>query len=139
MILARARFEAATSGGSVFLSGDFNRQVIFNIYSLDDCIQYCHSSSNGKDDSAYRIITGVSSPVSISDDFLKRYEVPEDKLPAFRMIDARTKTSSLNISGNFATYTSFKNPENSSSETGRIDFIFGGNNEGWLVLHLGCL
>ncbi len=30
MILARARFEAAASGGLVFLSGDLNRHVFFD-------------------------------------------------------------------------------------------------------------
>ncbi|KLO18062.1 DNase I-like protein [Schizopora paradoxa] len=114
LILARAKYEAASSDGLVFLSGDFN------------------SSSSGKDDSAYKIMTGDLAPVSISEEFLERFKVPLDTLPDFRMIDARTKTSPLNISGNFATYTGFKSPENSSWNTARIDFIFGGNNVGWL-------
>jgi len=114
MILVRARFEAAASEGLIFLSGDFN------------------SSATGNDDSAYKIITGALPPVTINEEFARQYKVPDSKLPKFCMIDIRTKTNPLNISGNFATYTSFKNPENSSSDTERIDFIFGGSNGGWV-------
>ncbi|KAH8118710.1 mannose-6-phosphatase [Phellopilus nigrolimitatus] len=114
LILARARYEAVKQGGPVIVTGDFN------------------STADGADDSgAYRIITGVKSPVPISPDFASRYAVPDGSEPDFHMVDIRGSTKALNVSGNFATFTDFIAPENSSSLTDRIDFVFGGSNGGW--------
>lgn len=78
-------------------------------------------------------MTGVKQPVPISSEFAAKYPIPNDREPHFRLLDIRGITDSLSISGNFSTFTDFKSPENSSSETGRIDFIFGGSNGGWYV------
>lgn len=69
--------------------------------------------------------------VDIPADFADKFSVPDDSLPDFHMIDLRGETDTLHVSGNFATFTDFVAPENSSNITDRIDFVFGGSNGGW--------
>ncbi|KAI5116281.1 hypothetical protein M0805_009932 [Coniferiporia weirii] len=114
LILARARYEAANQDGPVLVTGDFN------------------SSADSADDSgAYKIITGKVPPVAIDPEFAAKYAVPHGAEPDFCMTDVLGATKPLGVSGNFATFTGFTAPENSSSLTGRIDFVFGGSNGKW--------
>ncbi|QRV99108.1 hypothetical protein RhiJN_27127 [Ceratobasidium sp. AG-Ba] len=89
LILHRARYEAATTGSSVFVNGDFN------------------SPAEGTDSGAYRIFSGAIPPVSINSTFESMYAVPKDApLPAdFAMLDTRGTTPRSKVFGNFATYT----------------------------------
>jgi len=56
-------------------------------------------------------------------------------MPDFRMLDLRAETPRRNVSANFATFTGFKGPRD-TSDWSCIDFIFGGSNKGWWVLFL---
>ncbi|KAK0184718.1 Endonuclease/exonuclease/phosphatase [Armillaria mellea] len=108
LILARARYEAVQTRRPVFVMGDFN---------------------SGKDSGAYTIITGASTPMAISSKFDKKYKVG-DQLPDFKMHDLRDRAPRKKVSNNFATYTGFNKPCDTSGWK-RIDFIFGGSNLVW--------
>ncbi|KAI0049525.1 mannose-6-phosphatase [Auriscalpium vulgare] len=114
LILWRAHFEAAQNGGAstVLITGDFN------------------SPANGTDAGAYQIITGSIPPVAINATFKARFPVPSGVLPDFKALDLRTQVPRANVSGNWATFTGFAAPDDTSDFT-RIDFVFGGSNGGW--------
>ncbi|KAK0437216.1 Endonuclease/exonuclease/phosphatase [Armillaria borealis] len=111
LILTRARYEAVQSRSPVFVSGDFN------------------SPSTGNSSGAYNIITGASAPVAINATFAAKYNVG-NQLPDFKMLDFRGQAPRQSVSNNFATYTGFNGPSDTSVWQ-RIDFIFGGSNLGW--------
>ncbi|KAG6873903.1 hypothetical protein C0995_009682 [Termitomyces sp. Mi166 len=115
MLLTRARFEAVNTNNPVFITGDFN------------------SPAMGSDSGAYNIITGVTPPVAINATFAAKYHVDDDQLPDFTMLDLRGQAPRRNISTNFATFTGFTAPNDTSQWT-RIDFIFGGSNGKWQVI-----
>jgi len=116
LILWRARYEAIKTGSPVIVMGDFN------------------STADGKDASAYKIITGKLPAKKISADFMSKYPISEneDRELDFAMLDLRAKTDPLGISGHFATFTDFHAAEK-TKEWCRIDFIFGGSNGKWVV------
>ncbi|KAF9457929.1 Endonuclease/exonuclease/phosphatase [Collybia nuda] len=114
MLLTRARFEAATTNGPVIITGDFN------------------SPSTGSDSGAYGIITGATPPVAINATFAAKYAVGADQFPDFKMLDLRGQTPRRNVASNFATFTGFTAPNDTSHWT-RIDFVYGGSNMGWTV------
>ncbi|KAF8886178.1 DNase I-like protein [Infundibulicybe gibba] len=72
-----------------------------------------NSASIGEDAGAYNITTGVMPPVPINATFAARFPTPR-----------------RSVAGNFATFTGFALPNDTSSWT-RIDFVFGGSNRGW--------
>jgi len=96
----------------VILLGDFN------------------STPTGSDSGAYDITTGVSQPLPIDPTFADKYVVPSDKELSFHFQDLRAVTPRPFISGNYATFTGFVDPWN-TSQYARIDFIFGGTNGYW--------
>ncbi|KAF8607107.1 hypothetical protein BDV93DRAFT_520017 [Ceratobasidium sp. AG-I] len=114
LILYRAKYEAATTGGAVFVNGDFN------------------SPAEGTDNGAYRIFSGAAAPVAINATFAEKYAVPaENPLPEdFSMLDTRGTTPRQKVFGHFATYTGFSNLGN-TGPYGRIDFVFGASNVKW--------
>ncbi|KAK0470979.1 Endonuclease/exonuclease/phosphatase [Armillaria novae-zelandiae] len=101
LILARARYEAVKLHSAVFVMGDFN------------------SVSTGKGSGAYNIITGARPPNDVG-----------TQLPDFKMIDLRGQAPREKVSSNFATYTGFNKPSDTSAWR-RIDYIFGGSNRRW--------
>ncbi|KIK04815.1 hypothetical protein K443DRAFT_120801 [Laccaria amethystina LaAM-08-1] len=112
LLLTRARFEVVNTVAPVFIVGDFN------------------SASTGSDSGGYKITTGASPPLPVDPGFAKKYGVTEDQMPDFRMLDLRAETPRRNVSANFATFTGFREPSD-TSDWSRIDFIFGGSNKGW--------
>ncbi|KAK7047844.1 hypothetical protein VNI00_006172 [Paramarasmius palmivorus] len=114
LLLTRARFEAATTGNPVFITGDFN------------------SPSLGDDSGAYNIITGATEPVPINQTFAERFAVGDDEQPGFKMLDLRGEAPRANVSRNYATFTGFTAPGDTSSWS-RIDFVYGGSNGGWNI------
>ncbi|KAI0922720.1 hypothetical protein AcV5_009617 [Taiwanofungus camphoratus] len=112
LLLTRARYEAYTTGGPVFITGDFN------------------SASTGWDSGAYQIITGALPPSAIDSTFAQKYAVPDHAFPGFVMRDLKGQTPRMRASGDFATFTGFNRPGDASVFT-RIDFVFGGSNGGW--------
>ncbi|KAL6304714.1 Endonuclease/exonuclease/phosphatase [Sparassis latifolia] len=112
LLLTRARYEAYKTGGPVFITGDFN------------------SAATGYDSGAYQITTGAIPAPAINSSFVEKYAVPDTSLPNFVMHDLKGHTPKLRVSGDFATFTGFNRPGDSSVFT-RIDFIFGGSNGGW--------
>jgi endonuclease/exonuclease/phosphatase family metal-dependent hydrolase len=112
MLLIRARYEAAQHGEPVLITGDFN------------------SPPTGVDSGAYQIITGASKPVAVNTTFAAKYAVGDDQLPGFEMLDLRAAAPRIRVNANFATFTGFNTPADTSDWT-RIDFIFGGSNGGW--------
>ncbi|EDR12123.1 uncharacterized protein LACBIDRAFT_292661 [Laccaria bicolor S238N-H82] len=88
------------------------------------------STSTGSDSGGYKITTGASPPLPVDSAFAKKYSVRQDQLPHFRMLDLRAETLRQNVSANFATFTGFRGPSD-TSDWSRIDFIFGGSNKGW--------
>ncbi|TFY76737.1 hypothetical protein EWM64_g7274 [Hericium alpestre] len=114
LILWRAHFEAAQNGGhsTVLITGDFN------------------SASTGEDAGAYQIITGAIPPVPINSTFQQRFPIPSGALANFTALDLRTQVPRFGVSGNFASFTGFNAPDD-TSQYQRIDFIFGGSNGGW--------
>jgi endonuclease/exonuclease/phosphatase family metal-dependent hydrolase len=112
LLLTRARFEAVNTAAPIFILGDFN------------------SPPTGSDSGGYKITTGASPPLPINLEFAKKYSVTQDQMPDFRMLDLRAETPQRNVSANFATYTGFGGPSD-TSDWSRIDFIFGGSNKGW--------
>ncbi|KAJ6497286.1 Endonuclease/exonuclease/phosphatase [Mycena sanguinolenta] len=115
MVLARARYEAVTTGCPVFVLGDFN------------------SPPTGRDSSAYEIATGIRSPEALPADFADKYRVPPsaDSDPPFILHDLRSGTHIPRraVSANYATFTGFTAP-NDTREWKRIDFAFGAG-PGW--------
>lgn len=111
MLLTRARYEALHTG-PVVLTGDFN------------------SPPTGTDAGAYEIVTGSLPPVPINATFAAQYAVPSDKLSNFVLKDLKAENPRFAVSGNYATYTGFVAPGDSTFYT-RIDFVFGGSNGGW--------
>ncbi|KAL0562677.1 hypothetical protein V5O48_019406, partial [Marasmius crinis-equi] len=108
LLLARARYEAVVNGGPVFITGDFN------------------SPSTGSDSGAYNIITGAQPPVAINATFAAKFDTGGEGAN-FTMLDLRGQAPRQAVSKNFATFTGFTNPNDTSSWT-RIDFILGGSN-----------
>lgn len=117
LILQRAKFEAFTHDGPVLTTGDFN------------------SPSTGTDSGAYNISTGVLTPVAINQTFAEKFAVPNGALPGFVLKDLKAVTPRFSVSGQFATFTGFPAPGDTSSFT-RIDFVFGGSNGKWYVVLL---
>ncbi|KAJ6512384.1 Endonuclease/exonuclease/phosphatase [Mycena vulgaris] len=111
MMLARARYEALTTGCPVFIMGDFN------------------SPPSGRDAAAYEIATGVRPPGALPADFAAKYPVGADA-PPFVLHDLRAHTPRRAVSANHATFTGFNGP-NDTRVWSRIDFVFGGGNGGW--------
>ncbi|KAK0464064.1 Endonuclease/exonuclease/phosphatase [Armillaria novae-zelandiae] len=111
LILARARYEAVKLHSAVFVMGDFN------------------SVSTGKGSGAYNIITGARPPVTIDSRFAAKNDVG-NQLPDFKMLDLRGQAPKEKVSSNFATYTGFNKPSDTSAWR-RIDYIFGGSNRRW--------
>jgi len=117
LILHRARFEAGAPGnkeGAVIVIGDFN------------------SEQSGRDSGAYRVLTGALKPAPIPASFQEKYSVPFDQYPNFVMTDLRSATPRLDVSGFFRTFTGFNDPLGMRNG-GRIDYILGGNNGGWVA------
>lgn len=114
LILARAKFEAFNTSGTVLVTGDFN------------------SPSTGPDAGAYLISTGSQPPVAINATFAQKYAVPGGTLPMFALEDLRGVVPRFSVSGDFATYTGFKSPSDTSKYS-RIDFVFGASNGPWCV------
>ncbi|KAF7795809.1 hypothetical protein EIP86_006976 [Pleurotus ostreatoroseus] len=112
LILTRAKYEAFTSGGPVLITGDFN------------------SPSTGADSGAYNITTGVLPIEPVNATFAQKFAVPAGALPGFIMKDLKGETPRFMVSGDFATYTGFNAPGDSSVYS-RIDFVFGGSNGKW--------
>ncbi|KAJ7193608.1 Endonuclease/exonuclease/phosphatase [Mycena pura] len=105
MVLARARYEAATAGCPVFVLGDFN------------------SPPEGRDAGAYEIATGARAPGPLPADFAAKYAV--SGAPGFALCDLRAKVPRAAVSANHATFTGFTAPNDTRSWS-RIDFIFAG-------------
>ncbi|RDB30235.1 hypothetical protein Hypma_007157 [Hypsizygus marmoreus] len=112
LLITRARFEAVRTNSPVLITGDFN------------------SPSTGTNSGAYNIITGATPPVAINATFAAKFAVGANELPCFKMLDLRGQAPRRNVSANFATFTGFRVPNDTSQWT-RIDFIFGGSNGGW--------
>ncbi|KAG9120469.1 hypothetical protein FRC07_004030 [Ceratobasidium sp. 392] len=114
LILHRARYEAATTGASVFVNGDFN------------------SPAEGTDNGAYRIFSGRIPPVAINSTFTSKFAIPsKSPLPSnFTMLDTRGTTPRSKVFGHFATYTGFSKL-GVTSPYGRIDFVFGASHVNW--------
>ncbi|KAK0229469.1 Endonuclease/exonuclease/phosphatase [Armillaria nabsnona] len=111
MILTRAKYEAVQSNGPVFVTGDFN------------------SPSTGDDSAAYGIITGSHDPFAMNATWAAKYDVC-DKMSDFVMEDLRGQAPRRMVSKNYATYSAWTGPSDTSKWT-RIDFVFGGSNGGW--------
>jgi len=89
-----------------------------------------HSPPTGEDSGAYAIITGARAPLAVPADFADKYAVPASTLPEFALVDLRGAAPRARVGANFATFTGFTAPADTSSWA-RIDFLFGGNNGGW--------
>ncbi|KAL0066334.1 hypothetical protein AAF712_006592 [Marasmius tenuissimus] len=113
LLLTRAKYEAVKNGGPVFITGDFN------------------SPSTGSDSGGYSIITGASPPVAINATFAQKFSTGNEG-GDFKMFDLRGEAPRQAVSKNFATFTGFTEPADTSSWS-RIDFVFGGSNKGWKV------
>ncbi|KAI0696360.1 mannose-6-phosphatase [Cytidiella melzeri] len=119
LILQRAKYEAYAhpTDGPVLVTGDFN------------------SASTGSDSGAYMISTGALPPVALNATFVQRFDVPKGELDGFVMRDVVASASTIArfaVGGDFATFTGFASPGDTSSFT-RIDFVFGGSNGKWTV------
>jgi len=114
LLLIRGRYEAAISGGPVFLMGDFN------------------SSPSGDDSGAYRITTGKASPVQVDSKFVEKYTPEGNQHPDFTFLDTRAETPRLKVSANFATFIGWS--PSVTTHWLAIDFVFGGSNRSWYVL-----
>jgi hypothetical protein len=134
LLLTRARFEAVNTAAPVFILGDFNRYS-FHFILNGFCKRTTNSASTGSDSGGYKITTGASPPLPVDSEFAKKYSVTQDQMPDFRMLDLRAETLRRNVSADFATFTGFREPSD-TSDWSRIDFIFGGSNKGWWVLFL---
>ena len=116
LLLIRSRYEAATFGGPVLLTGDFN------------------SPPTGSDSGAYEIITGKAPPVQVDRKFTEVYTPERNQLPDFKLLDTRAETPKFNVSANFATFTGWS--PTSTAEWTRLDFVLGGSNRRWYVRFL---
>jgi endonuclease/exonuclease/phosphatase family metal-dependent hydrolase len=96
----------------VVITGDFN------------------SPPTGSGSGAYMIITAQEPAVPVNATFAKKYASPGNQLPSFKMLDLKAEVPRFKVSGNYATYTDWNAP-NDTSAWSRIDFVFGGNNGGW--------
>jgi len=112
LILQRAKYEAFEHDGPVLVTGDYN------------------SPSTGADSGAYNISTGVLAPVAINQTFAEKYAVPNGTLNGFVLQDLKGVAPRFSVSGDFATYTGFVNPGD-TSQFSRIDFVFGASNGKW--------
>ena len=112
LMLTRARYEVYNTGRPVILTGDFNSQAV------------------GSDSGAYQIMTGQIPPVAINATFAEKYAVPNGTLSDFKMLDVLGQTERKHVSGNFATWTDFVQPGD-SSQYQRIDFIMGDSTKNW--------
>ncbi|EJD54707.1 DNase I-like protein [Auricularia subglabra TFB-10046 SS5] len=112
MMLMRARYEAAKSGEPVLITGDFNSPPI------------------GTDSGAYEIVTGQIPPIAVNETFAAKFAVNDDQLPDFKLLDIRAEAPRDQVGRNYATYTAWGKPTDTSAWT-RIDFVFGGSNGGW--------
>jgi len=112
LLLTRGRYEAAMTNKPVLITGDFN------------------SVQTGNYSGAYAIITGQQPAVPVNTTFAQKYRVPNEKLFDFTFLDMRATTPRLGVSGNFATYTDWNEPGNTSAWA-RLDYVFGGSNGGW--------
>jgi len=112
LLLVRGRYEAVNTNGPVLITGDFN------------------SPQTGKDSGAYKISTGQGGAVPVNTSFAEKYAVRDDKLRDFKFLDLRAETPRFMVSGDYATYTAWNVPNNSSGWS-RIDFVFGGSNGRW--------
>ncbi|KAJ6483840.1 Endonuclease/exonuclease/phosphatase [Mycena vitilis] len=128
MILARARYEAVTTGAPVFVMGDFNRFVSLVFFEIPEFQRRIHSPPDGRDSGAYEIATGLRSPGALPDDFAAKYAVDPGS-PPFVLHDLRAHTPRRFVSANHATFTGFTAPNDTRSWS-RIDFVFGGGS-GW--------
>jgi len=113
LLLIRGRFEAATSGGPVLLTGDFN------------------SPPTGNDSGAYGIITGKIPPIKVDKKFTEKYTPGGSQVPDFKFLDTRVVTPRFNVSANSATFTGWS--PTVTKEWQRIDFVLGGSNRKWYV------
>lgn len=116
-MLHRAKYESISTKRPVFLTGDFN------------------SISEGATAGAYKITTGVETPLAINETFVKRYSwgaKDEPKAEAFKLRDLAGLATPEMQSGNFATFTGFRSVADLSAFS-RIDYLFGGavDNEEW--------
>jgi len=113
LLLVRGRYEAATSKGPVFLTGDFN------------------SPPTGGDSGAYGITTGNIPPVRVDKKFKEKYHTEKDQFPDFKFLDTRAETPRFGVSENFATFTGWS-PKVTKGWL-RIDFVLGGSCRRWCV------
>jgi hypothetical protein len=133
MLLIRARFEAVTHNNPVFITGDFNRCIGYLVNPTSCSVSDAPTSpETGSDSGAYMIVTGAAAPVPVNATFAAKFAVPADQQPDFKMLDFRAQPPRQNVGTNFATFTGFTAPEDTSQWT-RIDFVFGGSNGGWYV------
>jgi endonuclease/exonuclease/phosphatase family metal-dependent hydrolase len=130
MLLLRARYEAVNTSGPVSIIGDFNRYEISPSNIAANETSTYSSPPTGKDSGAYSIATGSLSPVHVNQTFANKYAVQDGQLPDFHMLDLRATTLRQNVSANYATFTDFTAPTD-TSQWERIDFILGGSNLGW--------
>ncbi|KAF8325426.1 Endonuclease/exonuclease/phosphatase [Cantharellus anzutake] len=112
LILHRAHYEAVKTKRPVLVTGDFN------------------SSPNGSDSGAYQITTGGINPAAIPSSFTQKYPILSDHGPKFTEQDLKAHVPRQHISGDFATFTGFTQPNNTWAYN-RIDFIFGSSRGGW--------
>ncbi|KAM5546039.1 hypothetical protein V8D89_000165 [Ganoderma adspersum] len=112
LMLVRARYEAYKTHGPVIVTGDFNSQ------------------GTGSDSGAYQIITGQIPPVAVNATFAAKYAVPNATLTDFKMLDLKGETPREHVAGDFATWTGFVQPGD-SSQYERIDFVFGDSTRKW--------
>jgi len=113
LLLIRGRYEAVTTEGPVFLTGDFN------------------SPPTGEDSGAYRVVIGKVPPVRVDKRFREKYDTGKDQLPDFRFLDTRAETPRFGVSENFATFTGWS--PNVTEEWARIDFVLAGSCRRWCV------
>lgn len=91
-----------------------------------------NSPSTGTDSGAYNISTGVLAPEAINATFAAKFAVPAGTLPNFVLDDLKGVVPRFMVSGDYATFTGFNAPGDTSAFT-RIDFVFGGSNGLWYV------
>ena len=79
-------------------------------------------------------MTGQIPPVPVDATFAARFAVPDGfgGEQGFRMLDLRGQTPKEFVSGDYATYTGFRRPSDSSAFQ-RIDFVFAGSHGNWYV------
>ncbi|KAF7348878.1 Endo/exonuclease/phosphatase domain-containing protein [Mycena venus] len=103
MILARARYEPATTG--------------------------CPVPLDGRDFGAYEVTIDVRQSDSLPADFTAKFSV-DPSSPPFVLHDLRVHTPRRAISVNHATFTGLTAPDDTCVWS-RVDFLFGGGTGGW--------